>query len=86
MYVYTYEQQRERFLNDPIFHALVQQFYDQLVNGQITQDTLRGALNFAITKFYFEYVRPVYTEDFIDSLSNISCSKTCKNFKKKNKE
>ena len=87
MNVYTFEQQKEKYMHDPEFHALVNQFHSFLKSGQITQDTMRGALNFAVTKFYFEDVKHSYTNDSIDALSYLisDCSQKCKNFKRKAK-
>jgi len=50
----NFEEQKERYLNDPKFHKIVSVLYDILQNGHISIYELQGACNFAINKFVME--------------------------------
>ena len=56
----TFEEQRRRYENDPLFHAYVEFLYSILMEGRITVGELRDAVTFAGFKFEMERVRPPF--------------------------
>lgn len=49
----------ERYKNDPVFHALVDQIYSQLRDSRFTPSELREALMLACVMFEERHVRPM---------------------------
>ena len=54
----TFDEQRKRYFNDPLFHAYVDILYSMLMEGRLTVSELRDAATFAGIKFEFENVAP----------------------------
>jgi len=52
-------EQRERYLHDPEFHALVDRIYYLLLQGQFTIGELKGAVVYGGFKFESEQLRPI---------------------------
>ena len=47
----NFEQQNEKYLNDPFFHAVVDMLHKFLCEGKMTDSELRGAATFAEIMF-----------------------------------
>jgi len=56
----NYEQQKERYMNDPLFANVVNMLYTFLLDGKITVGELRDATTFAGIKFETYNVKPLF--------------------------
>jgi len=59
----TYEQQLNRYLNDPLFHNVVDMLFAFLLEGNITIGELRDAATFAGIKFEHQKINPYISRD-----------------------
>jgi hypothetical protein len=55
-----FQQQRDRFQNDPLFHSVVDMIYSFLMRGEITVGELRDAVTFAGVLFEQQNSRPIF--------------------------
>jgi hypothetical protein len=56
----TFEEMRDRYENDSLFHTLVGMLHTFLMQGKITVSELRDASTFAGYKFEIHQIRPIF--------------------------
>lgn len=47
----TFEEQRKKYLEDAVFHTLVDLFYDFFLHQEVSLYEIKDAFTFAMTKF-----------------------------------
>lgn len=67
----NFMEQRERYLHDPEFHALVDRIYYLLLQGQFTISELKEAVVFASFKFESEQILPFFPRMALDKKGRI---------------
>lgn len=58
----TFEEQRNRYQNDPLFYSVVKILYNFLLEGKITCGELRDAATFAGMLFESTHIKPLLFE------------------------
>lgn len=66
----NYQEQKERYHNDPEFYFLVNTIHAFLMEGNFTVSELKDAVIFAGIKFETERVRPITLKGFWERFGN----------------
>lgn len=65
----NFKQQREKYLNDPVFHKIVNVLFHLLEQGQFTVGELKDAATFARTTFESGRVTRIPPSHQVDEIS-----------------